>query len=216
LKTLTTDAANALAARRAVISGALKLALPTPRYFWAGIGDLVIDGDTYKGIGARAIISPVSSSLGGAASGITLVLGGLTPEVAASIEDEDYSQKPVILRRLIFDGNGVDLIQSYVVLRGKLDEVTIRQTTTGEAAIDFQIENSARDFSRANASIRSDAHQRILGGATDGGLKHISVAGITTLYWGKRPTNSPLAPGGVGSNNGNGAGSGRWYRGREW
>ena len=217
MKTLSTDAANALAGRRVIQAGALRLALPTVRRFWSGVGTLSISGEDFLGVSARALVSPMSTQIGGVSNGVTITLGGLTPEVAASIENEDYHQASAILWRLIFDENGVNLIQAAVMLRGRLDEVTIRETVGGEASIDFALENSGRDLSRRNSAMRSDSMQRIIGGSSDGSFKHVSTAAEQTLYWGKRPTSSPLYNAGKGgSNSGGSGGSGRWYKGREW
>lgn len=192
---LNSNGQAAIAKRRLIQSGALRLSLSPVRRFWGGIGTLTINGEDYLGVGARALVSPISSELGGAAGGVTITLSALDPDIAATIENEDYSQKPCVLRRLIFDENGVDLLSSMVVLRGKLDKVTIREVVGGEAALDFYLENSARDLSRTNSTMMSDVFQRLIGGASDGSLKHMGSAGKQFLSWGKRPADAPYRPG---------------------
>lgn len=188
MKTLPIDAEAQLAGQAPVVAGAAKLVLPSAVYrLWSGYGDVAIEGEPYKGIGARALITPISSQIGGAADGLTVTLSQLDPDIAQTIEQEDYHQKPITIWRLFFAADQRTLLGAAVFMRGRLDFVKARETVGGEAALDFIIEGPRRDMNRAGARVRSDADQRILGGAGDAAFKHISTAGRKTLVWGQKP-----------------------------
>ncbi|HWA22333.1 MAG TPA: hypothetical protein VG735_08065 [Caulobacterales bacterium] len=187
MKTLSEDAIARLASGDPVIAGAAQFEFSQTWRFWSGYGPLTINANVFTGIGARALITPIEGQVGGAADGLTLTVSALDPDIAASIEDEDYHQKPVTIWRLIFDANGVNLIYASVWLRGRVDTIEQVETIGGDATLEIAVEGPFLDMSRKGARIASDTDQRVLGGASDGTMKHISVAGQQTLYWGKRP-----------------------------
>ncbi|MGE0828937.1 MAG: hypothetical protein AB7O04_06255 [Hyphomonadaceae bacterium] len=196
MKTLPDEAIEMLEGRRPIIAGAARFLFSEAYRFWSGYGDIEIDGETFTGIGAQAMITPVNSEMGGAADGLSIVLSALDPDVAQSVETEDYHQKPVTIWRLIFAPDARTLLGAAVFMRGRVDVINIHETVGGEASLEFAIEGPRRDMSRAGARIRSDSDQRILGGTTDGAFQHISVAGRKTLYWGQRPATASGALGG--------------------
>lgn len=186
MKTLPQAAVDALAGRAPIIAGAAKLAFGQTYRLWSGYGDLTIDGEVYTGIGARALVTPIGSEAGGGADGLSVTLSGLDPDVAQSIEDESYHQKPVTIWRLVFSPDHV-LLGAGVYMRGRCDVVTISETAGGDAAIELSIEGPRKDMQRRGARIRGDSDQRVLGGSGDAAFKHISVAGRKTLRWGQKP-----------------------------
>lgn len=199
MKELPPEALAQLQGSAPVIAGAMRIVLPSATHrLWTGYGDLPVEGQPFKGIGARALITPISSQIGGAADGLTITLSQLTPEIAATIEFEDYHQKPITIWRLVFGPDTHTLLGLRVFMRGRLDTVAIREQVGGEAALDFHVEGPRRDMNRSGARIRGDSDQRTLGGALDGAFRHISTVGRKTLLWGQKPTRGPaLGVGGV-------------------
>lgn len=188
MKLLPQLALDELKGQAPVLAGAYRLALPSGIYrLWSGFGNISIEDEIYLGIGARALMTPISSQVGGAADGLTITLSALDPDVAASILLEDYHQKPVVIWRVIFNAIGTTILGASVFMRGRLDYVVIRETIGGEAALDFFIEGPRRDLNRSGSRIRSDSDQRVLGGSGDGSMKHITTAGQKTLTWGNKP-----------------------------
>lgn len=204
MRTLDSGAVALLAGRKPIIAGAMRAVFGSGTYrLWSGefpldgtiIGDA---GQTFTAIKDRALITPYASQLGGAADSLVISLSGIDPDIAQTIEAEDYQQKPVTIWRLVFaDPN--TLLSAMVMMRGKCDFVTQRETVGGKCTLDFSIEGPRRDMNRAGSRIVSDADQRVLGGATDGACKHISVAGKKTLYWGNKPGNA--TSGGISTGN---------------
>lgn len=198
MKLASTEALEALAGHKLVFAAAIKIVLPDETFrLWTGHGNLAIDGEDepFKGVAAPAIFCPIGGELGGGSSGIEITLSKLDPDIAATIEDSDYHQKPVTIWRLIFDPKGATLLGAPVFMRGRLDTAPIVETIGGQSAIMFKIEGPRRDMSRSNARIRSDTDQRLID-PDDGCLKHISVAGRKTLSWGGVPTPGVSSVGG--------------------
>ena len=219
MRTLSDDAVAQLNGERLVIGGAARFLIGPGYRFWSGYGDLTLDGltldgEVFQGIGAQALITPISAQSGGAAEGAVIELSGLDPDVAATIENEDYHQRSVTIWRLVFSPDGATLLGSMIFMRGRLDIAPIVEGET--SSIRFTIEGPRRDMGRRGSRIRSDADQRVLGGSTDGAFRNVSVAGRKTLYWGQKPTPGPstvTTPSGGGGRQGGGRPGTVWWAG---
>lgn len=197
MRAIHADALARLESDHIVMAGAVRMSFGSTYRLWSGIGDLSMSGEgTFTGCGAMALVAPLSSQVGGAAEGVELRLSGLDPTIAATIDAEDYHQKPVTIWRLVFDASGTALLGQAVFFRGRVDVVRIEEEIGGESAIVMQVEGGRRDMSRAGARMRSDADQRTLSGSSDGAFRHITTAGRRTLYWGKRPASPATLNGG--------------------
>lgn len=195
MKTLEQDAVDKIRTGELVMAGAARLVLDQIYRFWSGHGLIEINSEVYKGIGAAALITPVQSSLGGAAEGANIELSNLDPDIVAGTIDSEYHQAPIVLYRLIFADDRQTLLGSAVFMRGRIDTIEISETVGGSAAMRIAVEGPRRDMNRGGSRIRADMDQRVLGGASDGGMKHISVAGKKTLVWGQKPESAPLGGG---------------------
>ena len=208
MKVLPQAALDALASGDVVVSASAAFHFGTVHRVWSGIGALAIEGDAYTGIGARGLLIPIAEDIGGAASGLRLRLSGLETAVAMTIEAEDYHQRPVVLRRLIFGPDRRTLLAWPAFFRGRVDLVRIEEEVGGEAVLEIAVESGARDLDRFGSRVRSDADQRVLGGPTDGGMKHVAAAGERTLYWGALPPARARSAAPVGGGAGGGSGFG--------
>lgn len=187
MKELSAGAIAAIGGGSIIMSGSAKFVFGQTWRFWGGEGELTHAGEPYLGLGAAALIVLVGSERGGGAEGVELSLSGLDPDVAASIEAEDYHQKPATIRRMLFAEDRVTLLDAPVFMRGRVDTIEIVETTGGASVVRIKVTGPRGDMSRRGARIRSNADQRALGGATDGGMRKISVAGRRVLHWGRRP-----------------------------
>jgi len=198
MRSIASAALTRLQSDRVLLSGAVKFAFGTTYRLWGGIGDLVMSGEgTFTGVGATGLITPIASKMGGAAEGVELRLSNLEPGIAATIEAEDYHQKTVTIWRLVFDASGATLLGQSIYLVGRVDTVSIEEQVGGQSTIVMMVEGGRRDMSRAGGRMRADADQRVLGGSSDGAFKHISTAGVRTLYWGRRPAGPASLNGGA-------------------
>lgn len=187
MKTLPSEALDAIEGRELIHAGAAKFNFPdAPIRLWSGYGDFEINGETFQGAGDAALITPTSSSVGGANDGLTIDVNGLDPIVAQTTQDTDYHQKPVTIYRLIFAPDKKTLLGAAVYMRGRVDTIVDTETIGGQASLQIQVEGPRRDMNRHGGRIRSDTDQRALGG--DAGLKHVGTARRKTLSWGNKPS----------------------------
>lgn len=200
------EALEALAAGAALVSAAVLIGGSTPVRLWGGHGSLTIESEVYTGIGDRGLVSVTGGALGGAEQGAQLELSRLTAEVLAELNPADYRRAPVVLRRLIFDATGSNLLDASVYLRGRIDELPIEEQPDGTYTLKAMVEGAARGLGRSGGRMRSDADQRLID-PNDGSFSRITYAGEVTLYWGgARPT---TARGGLPGSGSGGAGGGR-------
>ena len=188
MKVFTGPAAAMIESGEIHLNAAIRCSFGSTYRLWSGIGDLEVPGEgVFLGTDAKLLIMPVQSELGGGAGGAQVVLSGLEPAIAATIEDESYHQKPVVIWYLPFAHDRVTLLDAKVYLRARCDFVKVNEQPNGTSDLIFMLEGPGRDMSRAGGRVDSDADQRLLGGATDGAMKHASIAGSQTLYWGRKP-----------------------------
>ena len=185
MKLFSDQAKAALESGETVVSAALALSLTDGSTFraWGGHGVLTLGGNTYVGLGDDGFAQATGGALGTAAQNVELRLSGVDPEVAAAVDVETLRRAPAVIRRLIFDGTGTQLLDSHVFARGRVDTVSIEETPGGTSTISLQVESSAKSLGRAGGRMRTDADQRLID-ADDPGLTAVSYAGQKTLYWG--------------------------------
>lgn len=187
MKTFSSDALDALEAGTAIVSGAIAIMTTDPFLGWGGYGSKLLgDGRTYSGLGDRLLCSAIGGQLGGGETGATVSLSGVDPDVLAGIDLVAARGVDAVIRRLIFDGSGTQLLQDSVFLRGRVDQLYIDETVGGTSTIAAEIVGAARGLGRRSGRMRSDADMR-LRSVTDGGMSRIAYAGEKTLYWGGKP-----------------------------
>ena len=207
MKVMSPEALEALAAGRAVVSGSVRFDIPgDPIRVWGGHGEIEIEGEAYVPLGDHGLIRTTAGSVGTAAQGMTLELSGIPTAALSTINARLLRGVGVVVRRLIFDQHGRDLLDVSVHARGRVDHAPKTEAAGDTSVIAVTVHGSARGLGRKGGRMRSDADQRLIL-STDGGLKHISYAGERTLYWGGKPPqragsaipNSGGFPGGDGS-----------------
>lgn len=198
MKTIAAPALAALEAGDCKVAGAIAILGPSPVRWWTGHGDLLIDGQTFTGIGQYGLISTTGGTLGGAAEPTELVLSGVDPAVLDLVDLAQYRRAPFVLWRLIFDSAGTNLLGANVHRRGRLDQLIREDVAGGVAAVKAMVEGAARGAGRGLVRMRADSDQRLAEG-TDGGFKHVSFAGEKKLnLGGERPASAGSALPGAG------------------
>ena len=197
MRTLAPEALAAIVAGEARIGGAVEiLASDEPIRIWSGHGDLPLDGETYHGISHRDLGIAGGASLGGIAQNLTLTLSGIEPELLGLLEPDTVKSAPVRIHTLIFDSTHTQLLDSYVIRRGRIDRVIVKEESGGTASISVEVEGPGRGLGRKTGRIRADADQRLIE-PNDGGLREVSFAAEKTLYWGgRRPSRAGESLGG--------------------
>lgn len=193
MRPFSSEAIAALEAGEARIHGALKLIFDETHRYWSGSGILDWGDGDYLGVQSASLLPTLGGALGGDAAGLELGLSGIDPDIAAATLDENFRQKPAIIFRLIFDLDGANLLDARPWLRTKVDDMPLDETIGGASTISLMLEGAARDMQRRGSRMLSDSDQRVLGGALDGSLRKVGVAGQKINYWGQRKT-PPAAP----------------------
>lgn len=186
MKTFSAPALAALRDGDNIVSGAVRFGTATPLRVWGGHGPLTLDSEVYAGLGQRGLIRVSGGQLGGQEQGPELTLSGVDPDAMPSLGLASLRGVSVVIRRLIFDGTGTNLLQDSVFLRGRVDRATSEETPGGEAIIRIAVEGAARGLGRRSERMRTDSDQRLIS-ATDGGLRRVTFAGEKVIYFGGRP-----------------------------
>lgn len=190
----------ALAAGRLVERGLLLFDFPSGLYgFWTGAGPITIEGQTYTGAGSLIEVDSIGSSAGLSAVPLVLRLtavpsSDLSPDVLASIEQEQYHQRPITISTAYFDPDTRGLIAVERVYRGYIDQITHQLQAGGGAVLEAHCESRSLDHARTGFRRRSDADQRRID-AADASFEHAAVVGSVDIYWGRNPAKKSGAGG---------------------
>jgi len=199
MKLFSDEAKAAIERGDAITAGAVEILCDPPIRVWGGYGTITIDGEDFDGIGDRGLASVSGSAIGGAEQNITLSLSGVEPDVLETFNAALLRRAITVVRRLIFDSSGTQLLHSEVFTRGRLDQIPVEETPGGTSTITASVETAARGLGRRGGRMRTDADQRLIK-ATDGGFKAIAYAGQKNLYWGgKKPATAANALTGGGA-----------------
>jgi hypothetical protein len=201
MKSISAAARQALSDGTAIVVGAVEITADPPIRVWSGWGQITIGGNVFEPIGDRSLVQIAGGALGGAAQGISMSLSGIEPEVLELLDADEVAQAPATLWRLIFAGDGVNLLDAHVWARGRLDELVAEEEVGGQAVLQAALETAARGLGRSGGRMRSDADQRLIK-ANDGFFKNVAYAGEKTLYWGGRKPSSASSAIGGGSSGG--------------
>ncbi|SKA30988.1 DUF2163 domain-containing protein [Consotaella salsifontis] len=155
--------------------------------FWTGTQPLTYEGLTYLP-GSIIEVEAVHGSWGMDAEGMKITLAaapddGLTPDVLATIEQEDYHQRPVTISDLYIDPDTRQILFREPVYRGYVD--VIEHDDGPEPKLIASCESRALDNQREGYRMRSTADQALI---HDGDLffQHAEVAGKQELWWGRK------------------------------
>lgn len=201
MKTIAPAALAALANGTALVVGAVAIVTATPLYAWGGHWTLSIDGNDYLPLGDRSLFQSTGGALGGSEQNDSITLSGVEPAAIDLLDDTGLQWAPAILRRLIFEGAGTQLLDSQIYRRGRVDEILTEEAIGGMAAILAMIEGAARGLGRRGGRMRTDADQRLIK-ANDDSFEAVAFAGEKTLYWGgprPEPARNAIGSGGTAS-----------------
>ena len=128
-------------------------------YLWTGVGDLVWNGQTWKGVGTLGNISAIAETTTVEAQGIALGLSGIPSDLLNESMSEMQAGgiAQVYLGFLDPSGNVIaDPIPAYI---GLLDEPAI-DVDTGTTTLTFAVENRLSDLNRSRGGRYTDQDQR--------------------------------------------------------
>lgn len=157
---------------------------PNELYFWSGIGDLSLDGNTYTGAGDLLNISELRESSDIAAYGATLTLSGIpTSQIDLALAEPYQGRKAIVKFGTITGGQGYILAEdetpillesggkiilegdtslthtAFTVFTGEMDQMNINygpETVT----ISLEVESRLVDLERPRIRRYTDADQK--------------------------------------------------------
>ena len=186
MKTYSDPAKAALAKGDVTSHGAVEILGTDPFRVWGGAGVLPLGGEDFQGVGDAGLITVTGSQMGGTEDGIELALSGVDPNTADLSTTNLVRNARATIWRLLFDGAGETLLDAQVFERGRVDQLSWKDTPGGEATITTAIETAARGLGRKTGRSTADADQRMIDG-DDGSLSRVTQAGELTLAWGGKP-----------------------------
>jgi hypothetical protein len=156
------------------------------RYVWSGVGELVVDSQTYVGVGSLASIGAIAEGISVQADGTTVTLSGLeamvgeSPDFLSECLDDIRSQAPAKLWFGLL--NGTDLVARYLIFSGVVDKPTVN-VDTGAISITLALESKLLDLGRASARRYTSADQN-LDYPDDSGFDWVEILNDISLQWG--------------------------------
>ena len=181
---MTTGMLNAtLAARlRPFIAVSLQVASST-LYIWSGYGSLSWNGQTWLGVGYFGGVSPIQEVNQVQASGVTLSLSGVPPELVEIALAEVRRYLPAKIWLGALDDTGAVIADPFQIRNGRVD--TARITFDGKsAAINITVESrliamqNTRERRFTDQDQRSDFPQ-------DDGFKFVDGLQQASISWGQ-------------------------------
>ena len=150
-------------------------------FLWTGLGDKVINGNTYIGTGTLLSISEVEETSEIAAKGAELVLSGIPSEILALALTEPYQGRECNL----YFGVVSDTTEMTEVFSGIMDRMDILETGQ-TCTITLGVENKLVDLERPKLSRYTSAYQQIRY-PNDKGFNFVEDLQDKKLTWGRKP-----------------------------
>lgn len=157
-RSLATAISNALDDDEINVFWACDLLFDSPNdlYFWNGVGDLSLDGNTYVGAGELLNISEIRESSDIAAYGATLTLSGIPSNLVSLALAEPYQGRRAFVRF------GVDVSgtkTAVTLFTGEMDEMNI-DFGPDTVTISLVVESRLVDLNRPRIRRYTDADQK--------------------------------------------------------
>lgn len=157
---------------------------------WDGAYNLSYGGITYGPLPLNMAVSEIRASSDLDVDRVRVTVSGLQAQARALIDNEIWHQRPCTLFvAFLNDAREVQHVQA--VFAGFLDTAPLTDAAGDLSTLVMTIESNARELSRSNGDIRSDASQRRRG-VNDGFFKHTANANADSqIYWGRKGPQYP-------------------------
>lgn len=179
---LTSAAAAAVGAEVAARQLAVALDFPSGIARWnSSPADIVIDGQTFFGVGALGSMSAAEEGRELRAYGMTVGLTGVPRDAVALALGQAYQGRPGTVWNVALDPTTwLPVDAPMVIFRGRMDQMDI---TLGETAqITVRLENRLTDWERAKISRYTDQDQRKRA-PSDGSFRFVSATTEKEIIW---------------------------------
>lgn len=157
---------------------------------WTGIGDQVLDGNTYTGAGSLMSISAVEETSEIAVKGATLTLSGIPSQLVSLALSEPYQGRVCKIHFGVSDGTTYsDLAE---IFSGYMDEMNIDEGAE-TATIELKVENKLIDLERARVARYTSQYQKSLY-PNDLGFDFVESIQLQRILWGTSGNSQIDAP----------------------
>lgn len=150
---------------------------------WSGIGDIVWDSATWKGIGTLGKISTIEETLELRATGMTMQLSGVKAENISLVVAEPIQGRKAKVYLGFLNENYALLTDPILIFDGRMDMVEIVDGGP-TATITLMVENRLRDLERARTRRYTDADQQARY-PNDRGLEYVPSLQEIDIPWGR-------------------------------
>jgi hypothetical protein len=167
-----------------------------PVRIWSGVGDRILNSNTFTGLGTLAGVSPIEETTKVRAVGIRLTLSGIPSDVVSLALSEPYRGRPVTMWLALYDSAGALIGDAVQTFSGRIDTMSLEDT--GETSmLSLSAESRLIDLERPRETRYTDEEQqRIFPGDT--GLRYVAGLQEKELPWGVPWPTSSLNGGGNG------------------
>lgn len=126
---------------------------------WTGVGNLVVSGQTFVGVGSFAEVGAITEGTDVEAKGTYLKLSGIDPVLLGESLNDIQTGLQALVWLGALDANGVVIGTPYQVFSGIIDRPTV-EMGVDTVAITLNLEGKVIDFSRASNRKYTSADQR--------------------------------------------------------
>jgi hypothetical protein len=152
------------------------------QFVWSGIGDLVFNGNTYKGVGSLGKLGTINEGLDVNAYGTSVTLSGIDNTLFNDSLTDIQQGLPATVYIALFTNTGTMIGTPYMMFDGLIDEPSI-SLGADTSSITLNLENSMLDGKRASNIRYTDADQRIAF-PTDSGFQFVTSLQDAAFVWG--------------------------------
>lgn len=148
----------------------------------SGVGDIVVGGNTFQGVGRLGDIEGINESTELKANGLRLVLSGVPNDLISIALSENYQGRACRIWIGALDANHRLIADAVGPFKYRMDTMTI---STGETStIRLSVEDMFADWDRPRARRYNDADQKSQY-PTDRGFEYVGEMKDKTLFWGR-------------------------------
>lgn len=149
----------------------------------SGYRGISLGGVSYEPIAAVGSISPVKESPGAKASGITITLSGIKPELVSLLQAEPCLNRKVLVHMAVTDEHwAFDYDQIILYFSGKIDSISGQSGAT--ASLSIAVRSRLADWERTRNLKYTDADQQKLHPG-DKGMEFIAQLSQKKIIWPK-------------------------------
>ncbi|HIF9075766.1 TPA: hypothetical protein ACX6NV_000597 [Photobacterium damselae] len=147
-----------------------------------GVGEIIINGQVYIGVGTFGAIDPVSQSSNTAPSSVGLSLSGMDPTLVAETLNEKSQGSPVKIMVCSLDENE-KVTSSSIIFAGKVNDQKFKYGKVMAIALD--VVDRLEDWQR-KGSLRFDPSSHKTRFPNDDIFQYMSRMSEAPLYWGSK------------------------------